>query len=105
MCLLLGTWYYVLTLDVIDQFYEYSPDPGYIVRALLNSHGLERLFLFRFGAAMAAGIFTLFSDNPVVLSVFGFFFSLPCFYYIVATPEYAASGRFILLTYNLTCLF
>ena len=54
---------------------------------------------------MAVGIYTAFPDNPYVLSIFGFFFSLPCFYYIVATPEYATSGRFVLLTYNLTCLF
>lgn len=30
---------------------------------------------------------------------------MPCFYYIVAKPQYATTGRFVLLTYNLTCLF
>lgn len=59
----------------------------------------------RFGAVVAAGIYSLFPENGLVLSVFGFFFSLPCFYYIVAKPEYATTGRFVLLTYNLTCLY
>lgn len=59
----------------------------------------------RFGAVVAAGIYSLFRGNGVVLSIFGFFFSLPCFYYIVAKPQYAATGRFVLLTYNLTCLY
>lgn len=54
---------------------------------------------------MAAGIYSAFPDNTVVLSIFGFFFSLPCFWYIVAKPDYATSARFVLLTYNLTCLF
>jgi len=40
-----------------------------------------------------------------MLAIFGFFFSMPCFYYIVAKPQYATTGRFVLLTYNLTCLF
>ncbi|KAE9403103.1 hypothetical protein BT96DRAFT_990562 [Gymnopus androsaceus JB14] len=56
-------------------------------------------------AAVAAGIFTLFSDNAIVLSIFGFFFSIPCFYYLVSQPMYASSARFVLLTYNLTCLY
>lgn len=59
----------------------------------------------RFGAIVAAGVYSLFPENGVVLSIFGFFFSLPCFYYIVAKPQYATTGRFVLLTYNLTCLY
>jgi hypothetical protein len=50
-------------------------------------------------------IYTAFPENPYVLSIFGFFYSLPCFYYIVAKPEYATTARFVLLTYNLTCLY
>ncbi|KAG8935418.1 hypothetical protein FRC01_000025 [Tulasnella sp. 417] len=57
------------------------------------------------GAMTAAGIYTLFSYNPYVLSVFGAFFSMPCFYYIIAKPQYATSARFVLLAYNLTALF
>jgi len=63
------------------------------------------MFPVSFGAATAATIWTAFPENPYVLSVFGFFFSMPCFYYIVAKPMYATSARFVLLTYNLTCLY
>jgi hypothetical protein len=57
------------------------------------------------GAVTAAAVYTLFSEQPIVLALFGFLFSIPCFYYIVARPEFATSGRFVLLTYNLTCLY
>ncbi|CDO69695.1 hypothetical protein BN946_scf184851.g83 [Trametes cinnabarina] len=63
------------------------------------------LRLRRLGAATAFIIWTLFPENPYVLSTFGVFFSIPCFYYIVAKPQYATSARFVLLTYNLTCLY
>ncbi|CAL1706087.1 unnamed protein product [Somion occarium] len=57
------------------------------------------------GAVTAAFIWTLFPENPYALCAFGFFYSIPCFYYIVSTPQYATSARFVLLTYNLTCLY
>ncbi|KAG8975012.1 hypothetical protein FRB90_009653, partial [Tulasnella sp. 427] len=57
------------------------------------------------GAMTAAAMYTLFPYNPYVLSVFGAFFSMPCFYYIIAKPQYATSARFVLLAYNLTALF
>lgn len=50
-------------------------------------------------------IWSIFPENPWVLSIFGFFYSIPCFYYIVAKPQNATSARFVLLTYNLTCLY
>ncbi|CAK5265920.1 unnamed protein product [Mycena citricolor] len=55
-----------------------------------------------FGAGVAALVYTLFPDNVAVLATFGFFFSIPCFYYIVAKPQYVSASRFVLLTYNLT---
>ena len=61
--------------------------------------------LGRFGAATAVAVWTAVPENPYALSIFGFFFSIPCFYYIVAKPDYATSSWFVLLTYNLTCLF
>ena len=61
--------------------------------------------IYSFGAVTAATAYTLFHKTPAILAVFGFFFSMPCFYYIVAKPQYATTGRFVLLTYNLTCLF
>ncbi|KAJ6616683.1 hypothetical protein B0H10DRAFT_2036570 [Mycena sp. CBHHK59/15] len=54
---------------------------------------------------VAAAIYTLFPDNAIILTLFGFFFSIPCFYYIVAKPQYISASRFVLLTYNLTCLY
>lgn len=41
----------------------------------------------------------LFPENAVVLPIFGFLFSMPCFYIITQMPDYAQAGRFILLTY------
>ncbi|KAG1739349.1 Fusaric acid resistance protein-like-domain-containing protein [Suillus lakei] len=70
-----------------------------------NFLSIHRVLGTLFGAGAAAGIYSLFPENVIVLSIFGFFFSMPCFYYIVATPEYATTGRFVLLTYNLTCLY
>ncbi|PVF97453.1 hypothetical protein CPB86DRAFT_706963 [Serendipita vermifera] len=57
------------------------------------------------GAGVAVVAFVLFSPYPALLALFGFFFSLPCFYYIVGKPQYATTGRFVLLSYNLTALF
>ena len=70
-----------------------------------NFLSVHRVLGTLFGAAVAAGVYTLFAEHPVVLAIFGFLFSIPCFYYIVATPQYATTGRFVLLTYNLTCLY
>ena len=60
---------------------------------------------FRLGAATAFVVWSAFPENAWVLSIFGFFYSIPCFYYIMAKPQYATSARFVLLTYNLTCLY
>lgn len=61
--------------------------------------------MHRLGAFTAAGIWAAFPERPIILSIFGFFFSMPCFYYIVAKPTYAVSARFVLLAYNLVCLY
>ena len=88
-----------------DQFFGRTPRARYFVGLIfLLSHD-ARLIASRIGAVVAAGIYTIFPENPVALAIFGFFFSIPCFYIIVAKPDYATSGRFVLLTYNLTCLF
>ncbi len=49
--------------------------------------------------------YKLFPDNNIVLPIFGVLFSIPCFRYIVGKPQLASSGRFVLLTYNLTALY
>ncbi|KAG5735641.1 hypothetical protein E4T56_gene6971 [Termitomyces sp. T112] len=70
-----------------------------------NNLSLQRVLGTLFGAIVAASIFTFYSEYPTVLAIFGFFFSLPCFYYAVARPEYLSASRFVFLTYNLTCLY
>ena len=51
------------------------------------------------------GVYTLCSEHPVWLALIGFLFSLPCFWFTVAKPKYVQASRFVLLTYNLTCLY
>ncbi|KDQ55716.1 hypothetical protein JAAARDRAFT_327588 [Jaapia argillacea MUCL 33604] len=85
---------------LISFFVVISPTIG-----ATNSLSVHRVLGTLFGALSASGIYSLFPDNPIVLSIFGFFYSIPCFYYIVALPQYATTGRFVLLTYNLTCLY
>ncbi|KAF9531596.1 Fusaric acid resistance protein-like-domain-containing protein [Crepidotus variabilis] len=70
-----------------------------------NYLGLQRFLGTLFGATVAVVIFSLFPENPVVLSGFGFIFCIPCFYWAVSKPQYLSASRFVLLTYNLTCLF
>ncbi|TDL21690.1 hypothetical protein BD410DRAFT_789429 [Rickenella mellea] len=85
---------------LISFFVVISPTIG-----ATNFLSLHRVLGTLLGAVTAVTAFTVFPENPVALSIFGFFFSIPCFYYIVAKPVYATSGRFVLLTYNLTCLY
>ncbi|TCD61379.1 hypothetical protein EIP91_008533 [Steccherinum ochraceum] len=85
---------------LISFFVVISPTIG-----ATNFLGIHRVLGTLLGAATAATVWTIFPENPYVLSAFGFFFSIPCFYYIVAKPQYATSARFVLLTYNLTCLY
>lgn len=75
-----------------------------MISAFSSSTGLTAT-CYRFGAATAFVVWSLFPENPYVLSIFGFFYSIPCFYYICAKPQFATSSRFVLLTYNLTCLY
>ncbi|KAJ1304721.1 hypothetical protein OPQ81_005859 [Rhizoctonia solani] len=70
-----------------------------------NFLSLHRIMGTFIGATVAVIVFTLFRHQPAMLVLFSFLYSLPCFYYIVNYPQYATSGRFVLLTYNLTCLF
>ncbi|KAI0319004.1 Fusaric acid resistance protein-like-domain-containing protein [Amylostereum chailletii] len=85
---------------LISFFVVMSPTIG-----ATNFLSVHRVLGTLFGAATAAGVYALFPENAIVLSIFGFFFSIPCFYYIIALPQYATTGRFVLLTYNLTCLY
>lgn len=76
------------------------------------------------GGGTAALAYTLFPDNPFLLPLCGCIVSIPCFYVIVTRvsrdafeitpgadstvitqPQYGPSARFVLLTFNLTCLY
>lgn len=70
-----------------------------------NYLGFQRIAGTIFGAAVAMGVYTLFEGRPALLAFFGFLFSLPCFWFTVAKPKYVQASRFVLLTYNLTCLY
>ncbi|KAF8608644.1 hypothetical protein BDV93DRAFT_433325 [Ceratobasidium sp. AG-I] len=85
---------------LISCFVVLSPTVG-----ATNFLSLHRIMGTVIGATFAVTVFTLFKHQPIVLVLCSFFFSIPCFYYIVQYPQYATSGRFVLLTYNLTCLF
>ncbi|KAJ7590150.1 Fusaric acid resistance protein-like-domain-containing protein [Mycena floridula] len=85
---------------LISFFVVMSPTIG-----ATNNLSLHLIVCTLIGAAVAAGIYTVFPDNAIVLSIFGFFFSLPCFYFIISQPLYMSAGRVIILTYNLTCLY
>ncbi|KAJ6567833.1 Fusaric acid resistance protein-like-domain-containing protein [Mycena sp. CBHHK59/15] len=85
---------------LISFFIVISPTIG-----ATNFLSLHRVLGTLLGAGVAAAIYTLFPDNAIILTLFGFFFSIPCFYYIVAKPQYISASRFVLLTYNLTCLY
>ncbi|CED83992.1 Predicted membrane protein [Phaffia rhodozyma] len=70
-----------------------------------NFLSLQRVLGTLSGAATAACVYSIFPENPIALPLFGFLFSLPCFWYIVTKPAHATTGRFVLLTYNLTALY
>jgi hypothetical protein len=57
------------------------------------------------GSGVAIGAQYAFWQDPVVLPIIGFAFSLPCFWLIVSQPPYASTGRFLLLSYNLVCVY
>ncbi|WVQ72114.1 hypothetical protein IAR50_001659 [Cryptococcus sp. DSM 104548] len=70
-----------------------------------NYLSLARIFGTIIGGTCAVIFTKLFPENPIVLPILGFFISMPCFYIITQLPAYNNAGRFILLTYNLSCLY
>lgn len=85
---------------LISYFIVISPTIG-----ATNYLSLQRVLGTLFGAAVAAATYSFFPEDAVFLAVFGFIFSLPCFYFAVVKPQYLSASRFVLLTYNLTCLY
>ncbi|KAL1921246.1 uncharacterized protein VTP21DRAFT_10962 [Calcarisporiella thermophila] len=68
-----------------------------------NLAAMYRVFGTLIGCYSAVIIYSLFPDNPVVLSLFGFLFAIPCFYVNLYT-SHQKMGQFTLLAYNLVCL-
>ncbi|TBU24665.1 Fusaric acid resistance protein-like-domain-containing protein [Dichomitus squalens] len=85
---------------LISFFVVISPTIG-----ATNYMGVFRVLGTLLGATTAYLAWSAFPEDPYILSIFGLFYSVPCFYYIVAKPQYATSVRCVLLTYNLTCLY
>ncbi|KAF8475692.1 Fusaric acid resistance protein-like-domain-containing protein [Kalaharituber pfeilii] len=69
-----------------------------------NSSGLLRVLGTIIGAALAVLAWVLFPANPYALSLFGCIIAMPCFH-IILNWKQNTFGRFILLTYNLSCLY
>ncbi|KZT51834.1 hypothetical protein CALCODRAFT_442467 [Calocera cornea HHB12733] len=70
-----------------------------------NALGLQRILGTLLGAFVAGITYALFPTEPILLAVLGAIYSIPCFWLVVQLPGHATSARFILLTYNLTCLY
>lgn len=92
-----------------DELFELPTPTWNFVSFLRLTKMLSRLTTFthcdRFGAAVAVGLYILVPGSAALLATFGFLFSIPCFYFAVAKPKYLSASRFVLLTYNLTCLY
>lgn len=63
-----------------------------------NFNTFFRIFGTLGGAAVALVAYHLTGSHPTLLAIFGFFFSLPNFWLIVARPRWATTGRFVLLS-------
>lgn len=69
-----------------------------------NTTGYSRFIGTFIGASIAIIVWILCQGNAFALAFSGWIISLPCFYLIIAKDN-AAFGRFIMLTYNLSCLY
>ncbi|KAM0753945.1 hypothetical protein T439DRAFT_378053 [Meredithblackwellia eburnea MCA 4105] len=70
-----------------------------------NFLALGRVIGTLVGAGAAVLFCIAFPKNAVALPLLGALFSVPCFYVIVTAPRFGPSSRFVLLTFNLTCLY
>lgn len=69
-----------------------------------NTTTLQRLLGTFGGAVLAVAVWILCFGNPVALASMGWLISVFCFWLILAKDQ-GPMGRFILLTYNLSCLY
>ncbi|KAI8456293.1 Fusaric acid resistance protein-like-domain-containing protein [Phakopsora pachyrhizi] len=57
------------------------------------------------GSIVALIAYHIFWEDPVALPLVGFLYSIPCYWLVVCFPRFAPTGRFLLLTYNLVCVY
>ncbi|RKF59966.1 putative ribosomal protein l19 [Erysiphe neolycopersici] len=69
-----------------------------------NNVGSSRFIGTIIGALIAIMIWMLCQGNVWALAFCGWFISLPCFYLMIAKGK-GPFGRYIMLTYNLSCLY
>ncbi|KAH9223420.1 hypothetical protein DL95DRAFT_431393 [Leptodontidium sp. 2 PMI_412] len=69
-----------------------------------NTTGWSRFIGTFIGAAIACFLWSITQGNPFGLAFCGWMVSLPCFYIILVKGQ-GPFGRFIMLTYNLSCLY
>lgn len=69
-----------------------------------NTTGWARFIGTFIGAIFSIIAWVICQGNPFALAFCGWLVSLPCFYLIVAKGR-GPFGRFIMLTYNLSCLY
>ncbi|CZT44109.1 related to Lactobacillus putative histidine protein kinase SppK [Rhynchosporium secalis] len=69
-----------------------------------NTTGWSRFIGTFIGAAIACFLWGITQGNPFGLAFCGWLVSLPCFYIILVKGQ-GPFGRFIMLTYNLSCLY
>ncbi|KAF7920641.1 hypothetical protein BELL_0293g00090 [Botrytis elliptica] len=69
-----------------------------------NTTGWARFIGTFIGAVIACVVWVICAGNPYALAFCGWLVSLPCFYIIIAKGN-GPFGRFIMLTYNLSCLY
>ncbi|KAK0116947.1 hypothetical protein ONS96_012791 [Cadophora gregata f. sp. sojae] len=69
-----------------------------------NTTGWSRFIGTFIGAAIACFLWSITQGNAFGLALCGWLVSLPCFYIILVKGQ-GPFGRFIMLTYNLSCLY
>lgn len=69
-----------------------------------NTTGWSRFFGTAIGAVIAVVVWLITQGNAFAIAFFGWLVSLPCFYIIIAQGK-GPFGRFVMLTYNLSCLY
>jgi len=69
-----------------------------------NTTGWSRFVGTFIGAAIACFLWSITQGNAIGLALCGWLVSMPCFYIILVKGQ-GPFGRFIMLTYNLSCLY